>query len=462
LTSEYPWIAGFESRDVGSINNAACALQSEATTCFPLENTPMRGRAEPGGGLLGTHLTYNYGQNNAKNDKCVAHSLLDEVQKVRLPDVETIQTSEQTGSTSLDTNSLVLSGMRQNLGPNLNKYVLTVDLTDINHGTKRANLETLDYFLNEHTTSIKRKLMCELTAEYYNAPKNYVFECSEFPLDVQDGFNSAVTAVQNSSLLTYSQNMFDSYLKNLKKYRRYIHITNGERSSFILLENRYSNSYRKKIKSRMDWLAHRYSKSGCVYVVLTLDPKKYGNDKVRMLKEHKSDFADFIDKVRRSFIRAGLQMPKYLHTVECMKEPRSRGNPHINVVFFGCRRLMDWRKILQYWGKGNIRINRTRDGQTVRNPVMYVCKYITKTYCETNDENIVTQSLVWLFNLKSFSCSRNLIIPLHPKGSGDWTADYLGICSPQETVFDDHDLITYRFGGGVGVEPPPVVVVNGC
>jgi hypothetical protein len=97
---------------------------------------------------------------------------------------------------------------------------------------------------------------------------------------------------------------------------------------------------------------------------------------------------------------------------------------------------------------------------------MYASKYITKTYTETTADNVLTQSLVWLFNVKSFSSSQGLVIPLHPQGTGDWTADYIAVCSPQETIFDDFALIENRVNGGyVGDIPPPVTndtVQGGC
>ena len=392
----------------GTVRSPEGALAPQLTGLIlsPQSLSPLEGGA--GGGLLGTHTTYNWGQNSQK-------------------------------------------------------YVLVKDLTELNHNTKHANLTALNYFLDDLTTSIHRKLTKELVEEHFNEHGLDLFyngnyeELEHVPLFVQEQFNSEIATVRNNSLLTYAENKFTEYIENLKRYRRYVHVTRENQSSFVPLDTRYSNGYREKIYRRMNGLAYQYRKSGCVYVVLTLDPKKYGNDKVRMWQEHKNDFHDFIQKVRRNFSRCGLSMPKYLHTVEGMKQPRSCGNPHINVVFFGCRRLMDWRKVLQYWGKGNIRINRTWDGQTVRNPVMYVCKYITKTYSNTCAENVLTQSLVWLFNVKSFSSSHGLIVPLHPKSTGDWTADYFAVCSPQETIFDDFSLIEDRVNGGyVGDVPPPI------
>ena len=401
-----PYLGG--TLEGGTVRSQGDALASPSTQLIVSSPTlsPLEGGV--GGGLLGTHTTYN-------------------------------------------------------LGKNQGKYVLTKDLTEVNRRTKHANKMALDYFLEDLTKSIRRKLTLELVEDHFNKTGLDLFyngnydELENVPLFVQESFTNELVRVSNNSLLTYGENKFTSYVDNLKRYRRYVHITRENQSSFVPLETRYSNGYRDKVQRRMEGLAYQYRKAGCVYAVFTLDPKKYGNDKVRMWQEVREDTTDLLRNVRRHFKKRGLPMPKYLCTLEGMKQPRSCGNPHVNIVFFGCRRLMDWRTLLKYWGKGSIRINKTWDGQTVRNPVMYVCKYITKTYANTTADNVLTQSLVWLFNVKSFSSSQGLIIPLHPKGTGDWTADYIAVCSPQNTIFDDIALIEDRVNGGyVGDIPPPI------
>ena len=83
---------------------------------------------------------------------------------------------------------------------------------------------------------------------------------------------------------------------------------------------------------------------------------------------------------------------------------------------------------------------------------------------DTDADNCLTQSLVWLFNRRSFDCSKGLVAPLYPKGCGDWSADYLCVCDPQRFPIDDMVLIQSRFslfyGGSGGFIPPPSLEVD--
>ena len=425
FTVSYPFFGG--TLEGGTERSQRDALASPLTQLIVSSPSlsPLEGGV--GGGLLGTHTMYNLGK-----------------------------TKSELASLSLQN--------RANPPREQKNYVLTKDLTEVNRLTKHANRTALTYFLQDLTMSICRKLTLELVEEHFDKNGLDLFYNGNYdglvnvPLFVQEGLNNELVSVRNRSLLTYAENKFTVYVNNLKKYRRYVHVTRENQTSFVPLETRYSDGYREKVQRRMEGLAYQYRKGGCVYTVFTLDPKKYGNDKVRMWREVREDVTDLLRNIRRHFKKRGLPMPKYLCTLEGMKQPRSCGNPHVNIVFFGCRRLMDWRTLLKYWGKGSIRINKTWDGQTVRNPVMYVCKYITKTYANTTADNVLTQSLVWLFNVKSFSSSQGLIIPLHPKSTGDWTADYFAVCTPQETIFEDFALIENRVNGGyVGDIPPPFI-----
>ena len=146
-------------------------------------------------------------------------------------------------------------------------------------------------------------------------------------------------------------------------------------------------------------------------------------------------------QVSRHLKKQGKQLPPYLATIEAQKKPSSCGNPHIHLVFVGASRLLDWRKLAQYWGKGFVYINRDGHGKKVRSPISYITKYITKTFSDNNADNTLTQSLVWLFNVKSYTCSRGLIAPLYPSGCGDWYATYFISVSPQENYFAEVDLM---------------------
>jgi len=431
-----------------------------------------------GVGLLGTHLMNNYGQENAKllNNRSTFSIANDsqKVQKVQLSYDKTIQNDKQ--ATVQNTNSLVLQRLRQTGRQNKNFCLLT-DLSEINRFTKQQNIECLNFFLSDIVVNAKKTLVQQLLVEYYRYHDKDLFyngvwdNIKDVPLLVQEQYNAKLVSLKNNSLLTFAEHQFLRYISNLKKRHKYIHVWREDpdggpdQENLKLLETRYSKSYCENVERRMEWLACQYRKGSCVYVVLTIDPKKYGYDKVRMWKEVRLDFANFLDKVRRNFIRRGLVLPPFLVTIEAQKNPKSCGNPHINIVFFGCHRILDWRKIREYWGKGGIRINRTRDNQRVRNPVKYVTKYITKTFCDTNADNVLTQSLVWIFNKKSYSCSRGLVVPMNPKGTGEWIADYLCVVDIQDICQIEYAMIYDRLRNmyrNLGTDKPPPGVGGRC
>ncbi|MEN3054942.1 MAG: hypothetical protein ABC559_06155, partial [Candidatus Methanosuratincola petrocarbonis] len=82
----------------------------------------------------------------------------------------------------------------------------------------------------------------------------------------------------------------------------------------------------------------------------------------------------------------------------------------------------------------------------VRHPISYVAKYITKTYTTTTDKNLLTQSLVHLFGVRSYTCSRGLIYPLNkprPLGGYGYELMFL-LITPQplllSQLFEDQTM----------------------
>lgn len=112
-------------------------------------------------------------------------------------------------------------------------------------------------------------------------------------------------------------------------------------------------------------------------------------------------------------------------------------------MFLGCKRLLDWRKIKSLWRLGHISINRTYGNHKIMHSISYITKYITKTFTKTNNENLLTQSLVWLFGIRSFSTSRGLIIPIKPKGLGRWTPVYLVVCDKDFELSELNDFFGF-------------------
>ena len=62
---------------------------------------------------------------------------------------------------------------------------------------------------------------------------------------------------------------------------------------------------------------------------------------------------------------------------------------------------------------GHIWVNRTKDNMKVRNPVNYVEKYLRKTIDVKNEKYLLSRAMTWLFSLRNYSNTRNLIYPLN-------------------------------------------------
>ena len=325
------------------------------------------------------------------------------------------------------------------------KNVKCIDLENIDRHHKRANQIALNHFLMEVVKNCYSDLLVECFREYYcaNEKANLTIEMLKEggcllapPIEVVNELNSKKISVRNKALINSSKRMFKFYNRHLEGEYQCILISGSTdegktiHSSIMKLETRYSSSYRKKVEKRMKWLCYKYGNSQAVLLTLTIDPKRYNNDKLRMWQDIKNQYHRFITALTYHFKKNGRVFPKYL----CSIESQRNGNPHLHIVFLGASRLIDWRKIKDLWHQGFIFINRTNDRQKIRYPINYVTKYITKTFCETTENNLLTQSLSWLFNIRSYSCSRGLVFPLKPKSTGEWIANGLIIVNKEVSM----------------------------
>lgn len=260
----------------------------------------------------------------------------------------------------------------------------------------------------------------------------------------------------NKRLINFMMRNFTQYLTEYQHSTRLIRLKHKETGEYlsIPLETRYSNSYKKKIKKRMDWLAYHYRRSNALLLTLTFDPKKYDYSLIKMNEAVKKELNRLMTNLRRIFCYEKVyhnyidengkmrrkiayekyrEFPKYITTIESMKgreenEYIGKGIPHIHIAFIGATRLMDWRRIRHLWKNGHVWINRTKTNGKVRKPIDYVAKYITKSYCGEEAKNegmLLSRSLTWFYGLRSFSCSRGLIYPLKGIPSGMYDAVYL-------------------------------------
>lgn len=339
--------------------------------------------------------------------------------------------------------------------------VVFVDPVDIDHKKKNANKKAMEFYVENKVSECKKGLLKKLMKEFHQ--RDYVFDWeideNKIPLQLSMKYNRQITRYKNVALLDYAEETFLRYIMTVEREHKYLVLQHQElqdQQKMMLLLTRYHQQYCDKIKKRMDWLSHEYGNSSAVFLTLTMDPKKFNHDKFLMWDIITKEVDRFLKAVRMNFKRAGRTFPKYLWAIEGQKN----GNPHVHIVFFKARRLLDWRQLLQYWGNGAIYINRTKDGEKIRYPINYITSYITKTFGNTNFDNIRTQSLIWLFNHHSFNRSKNLIIPLNPKGCGDWILNYLAIVDNTNNPISEMDIIWARldkmFNPTLWVKPPPI------
>lgn len=217
------------------------------------------------------------------------------------------------------------------------------------------------------------------------------------------------------NIVDYALNEFQSYLTASE--RRYKEFKNAKEKKRVLshAQHRFTRSYQKKLKIALTPLfLNRRWDSRSVFLTLTLDPKKWTN-RYEMWTHIKEEENRFLTGL---FKKLGKRIP-YISVVEAHKGKRSRGNPHLHFLFLGVSRLMDWREIRNLWGLGHIWINHTTEGKKIKRPVAYMFKYITKAFGKTDEVNKITQALIWLFHVRSYSTSRGLVKPLNEIGPGE-------------------------------------------
>lgn len=344
---------------------------------------------------------------------------------------------------------------------------------NIDKNTKKANIEAMKYYISEKTQEIQKTLMTKkfnewIVKEYggYSDFKNAVFELPKnLPLDAVLGYNKELMNYKNACLLDYAERQFSGYIKSLEKTNKYLCLENYETGDQGLKKiiTRYSDSYRNEIIKRMNWLMWEYGNENCCLLTLTVDPKKYNYDKFEMWKAISKKYKYFILKLKRYFKEHNRPFPSYLWGVESMygrpeNNYMSRGNPHLHVCFFNCKYVAPVEKIEKFWDQGFVKINSTASNEKIRYPIHYITKYITETFTNNSPDNTLIQSLVWLFNKHSFDHSANLVLPLYPKGSGDWFLSGIvsiesGYCQVDEMIVIQ-ELMNSLFGGFK--MPPPV------
>lgn len=128
-----------------------------------------------------------------------------------------------------------------------------------------------------------------------------------------------------------------------------------------------------------------------------------------------------IDRTRYTIEEAWMALPhelnRYLtglfaelgHTIPflAVKELHNDGYPHFHIIFFGVKRVADWRKLEKRWGMGFQFIQPC----SPRKGVDYALKYVTKSLSKTTNKR--AHAYMWYFGRRIYSSSRGIMTPLN-------------------------------------------------
>ena len=229
-------------------------------------------------------------------------------------------------------------------------------------------------------------------------------------LELSKRYDERIKAVkeENLDIAKYAESEFKTYLGIAdKRYRVWKH---EDKLSLGRLQTRFSPGYTKKVKVSLSPLLTDKRYKDSVFVSLTMDPKRYPSrfDMWMAIKKEENRFLTSI------FKKLGKRID-YFSAVEA----QDNGNPHLHILFLGVKRLMDWREVRDLWGLGHVWVNKTAEGKRIKSALAYMYKYITKAIDRRNDKNNLTQSLLWLFHIRSYSTSHGLVKPVNDVTKGE-------------------------------------------
>jgi hypothetical protein len=308
----------------------------------------------------------------------------------------------------------------------VNKYY------DFNPKTKFKNFSKLpfnffetsklsDTPLLDHYSVIGQKTFSLIQELYPEYDINRVLEPSDLhherdKKNIQDLLKNKIT--DKNKLEFYQKDYeliidkFLTYMSNISK-SKFLLVGSGDDNKKIVWEglNRYqSNRNVNKYSKELDILENA-NIPACM-ITLTYDHDK------RDLKSAWENVSKDLHAFRKKLFYEIGKLP-YLWVIEAQKS----GYPHIHMLLFGTdyvywngnyeeyqdrkNGLKTDKSIQSMWGFGFTSVNKTLEGKKVKNPIHYVMKYVRKVWNDWNYEAVLTKSLLWAFNKRSFNVSRN-------------------------------------------------------
>ena len=185
---------------------------------------------------------------------------------------------------------------------------------------------------------------------------------------------------------------FERWLEEYKE--RYVHLSLGNKHVFILCSNRFSKTYKKKLKRKLRLLDFVVWD---LKIELTIDPKKFFvlYDEFVFIKRAWNKLRSWIIKRYGEF--------EFLVVLEVTK----KGRPHLHVLISGIKWInqAELSKIWEKYGGGEVvYIKRVYNRNNVK-VCRYVLKYVNKTLRMENKE---FSALLFASNRRLFSLSKGL------------------------------------------------------
>lgn len=253
-----------------------------------------------------------------------------------------------------------------------------------------------------------------------------------FPIEVYEKIKKKTRHEFQVYLCNFIAERFRQYLEWNDRTQNYMFAYDfGDgKDCMIELTHRFHKKYTRKVKRVMDGVKKRFGNKNAFMMTLDVSPAHYNWDLVKAWTNIRKDFHDFMEAcrlhIKREKRKDGMtNLPKYIATIEPYTGGKNKmgedtpayGFPHIHIVFLNAKRVLDWRKLNQYWHVGGWKISRDKGGKKIHYPINYITKYVTKTFTTPDKKNLLPQALVWFFGLRSYTNSRDTTEPVNGYGS---------------------------------------------
>ena len=200
---------------------------------------------------------------------------------------------------------------------------------------------------------------------------------------------------------------YDAYVEDVKKRVLVWKKTcKGGCSVSCFPEKRRGDRYYTKLVKRAIRSIRADKYKDAVKQELTIDRKRYTLDEAYQAVTH-----ELHRYLTGLFAQTG-KIP-YIVTMELHAD----GYPHFHIVFFGVKRLADWRTLEKRWGMGFQNVKRC----SPQKGIDYALKYVTKSLSKVTNKR--AHAYLWYFGRRIYHSSRGVMTPLNEVNKDRITED---------------------------------------